>query len=139
MIEVFLDTSYAISLSVVSDQKHNLAVEIAKQLRLDKTRLVVTRAVMLEIGNSLAKARYRAAAFALLSALEHDPLVEIIELRTEDYQAAMQLFQNRSDKEWGLVDCISFVVMQRRGLFEALTADGHFVQAGFRALLLEEI
>jgi predicted nucleic acid-binding protein len=139
MIEVFLDTSYAISLSVVSDQKHTLAVEIAKQLRLDKTRLVVTRAVMLEIGNSLAKARYRTAAFALLSALEHDPLVEIIELGTEDYQAAMQLFQNRSDKEWGLVDCISFIIMQRRGLFEALTADGHFVQAGFRALLLEKI
>lgn len=137
MSEVFLDTSYAISLSVVSDQKHGQAIALAQQLRGNKTRLVVTRAVMLEIGNSLSKARYRTAAIALLNALEFDPLVEIIELSLEDYQAALALFQNRDDKEWGLVDCISFVVMQRRGMFEALTADSHFVQAGFKALLLE--
>jgi uncharacterized protein len=137
MIEVFLDTSYAISLAVESDQKHVQALRLALQLQKDQTRLVVTRAVMLEIGNSLSKARYRSAGFALLSALESDPMVEILELTLEDYQAALTLFQSRTDKEWGLVDCISFVVMQQRGLFEALTADGHFVQAGFRALLLE--
>ena len=32
-------------------------------------------------------------------------------------------------------DCISFVVMQDEGLTEALTGDGHFEQAGFKALL----
>jgi uncharacterized protein len=137
MIEVFLDTSYAISLAVVSDQLHPRALALAQQLRNDKTRLIVTRAVMLEIGNSLSKARYRNAAIALLNALEADPLVEILELSLTDYQAALSLFTQRHDKEWGLVDCISFVVMQKRGLYEALTADGHFVQAGFRALLLE--
>jgi uncharacterized protein len=137
MIEVFLDTSYAISLAVVSDQLHPRALALAQQLRNDKTRLIVTRAVMLEIGNSLSKARYRNAAIALLNALEADPLVEILELSLTDYQAALSLFTQRHDKEWGLVDCISFVVMQKRGLYEALTTDGHFVQAGFRALLLE--
>ena len=137
MTEAFLDTSYAISLSVVTDQKHTVAVALARQLRADKTRLLVTRAVMLEIGNSLSKARYRAAALALLNALEVDASVEIIELNADDYRAAMQMFQSHTDKEWGLVDCISFVVMRRRGLSDALTADSHFVQAGFRALLLE--
>jgi predicted nucleic acid-binding protein len=39
------------------------------------------------------------------------------------------------DKEWSLTDCLSFVVMQQRGLTEALTPDEHFVQAGFKALL----
>ena len=34
-------------------------------------------------------------------------------------------------------DCISFVVMQEHGLWEALTGDYHFEQAGFRALLKE--
>jgi uncharacterized protein len=139
MIEVFLDTSYAISLAVVSDQLHPQALALAQQLRNDKTRLIVTRAVMLEIGNSLSKARYRNAAIALLNALEVDPLVEIVDLNLEDYQTAFALFQQRSDKEWGLVDCISFVIMKQRGLYEALTADGHFVQAGFRALLLEHV
>ena len=106
MTEAFLDTSYAISLSVVTDQKHMAAVVLARQLRADKTRLLVTRAVMLEIGNSLSKARYRAAALALLNALEVDASVEIIELNADDYRAAMQMFQSHTDKEWGLVDCI---------------------------------
>lgn len=33
-------------------------------------------------------------------------------------------------------DCISFVVMREKNLIDALTADRHFIQAGFRALLL---
>lgn len=45
-----------------------------------------------------------------------------------------QYHKQMDDKQWGLVDCISFVVMRERGIDEALTADHHFVQAGFRAL-----
>jgi predicted nucleic acid-binding protein len=45
------------------------------------------------------------------------------------------LYRKHADKEWGLTDCLSFVVMTRRGLTEALTADEHFRQAGFRPLL----
>ena len=41
-------------------------------------------------------------------------------------------------KEWGLIGCASFVVMTERGLTKALTADEHFRQAGFRALLRED-
>lgn len=41
------------------------------------------------------------------------------------------------DKEWGMTDCISFVVMQDMGIIDALTTDDHFRQAGFRALLIE--
>ncbi len=41
------------------------------------------------------------------------------------------------DKEWGLVDCVSFVVMREHGIEAALTTDRHFIQAGFRALLRE--
>ena len=37
-----------------------------------------------------------------------------------------------------LTDCISFVVMEERGLSEALTSDHHFEQAGFSVLLQQE-
>jgi predicted nucleic acid-binding protein len=41
------------------------------------------------------------------------------------------LLKARQDKDWSLVDASSFVVMQRYGITEALTIDGHFRQAGF--------
>ena len=49
---------------------------------------------------------------------------------------AWKLFEDRLDKTWSLVDCASFVVMEERGLTEALTTDRHFKQAGFVRLLL---
>lgn len=52
-------------------------------------------------------------------------------------KSSFELYRNRPDKEWGMTDYISFVIMQERGISDALTADDHFRQAGFRALLLE--
>jgi len=43
-----------------------------------------------------------------------------------------------ADKEWGITDCYSFAVMRSLGVNAALTADHHFEQAGFDALLLRE-
>jgi len=45
----------------------------------------------------------------------------------------MSLHNSRPDKHWSLTDCISFVVMQQRGLQRALAYDHHFEQAGFEA------
>ena len=99
--------------------------------------MITTRAVVLEIGNALSTLRYRAAAIELLDSLEEDPNVEIIPLSDELYNRGMELYRQRPDKEWGITDCISFVVMEDYGLTEALTTDEHFKQAGFRALLIE--
>ncbi len=68
--EVFLDTAYAIALSSTNDQFHARAVALAEQLEALGTRLVTTRAVLLEIGNALSKQRYRQAAVQLLASLE---------------------------------------------------------------------
>jgi uncharacterized protein len=136
MKPVFLDTSFAISLSVKSDLLHPRAVQLAEQMRLENAKLVTTRAVILEIGNSLSKLRYRRAAILLLESLEQDSQVDIIEINTDLYEKAFELFCTRPDKEWGLVDCISFVIMTQNQIQQALSADHHFLQAGFEALLV---
>jgi predicted nucleic acid-binding protein len=136
--EVFLDSGYAIALSVESDEHHPRAEELAEQLEAERTRLVTTRAILLEIGNALSKKRYRNAAVELLDALEQDATIEIVPLSEELFAQAFEFFRSRPDKEWGLVDCVSFIVMRKRGLTEALTPDKHYEQAGFRALLRNE-
>jgi predicted nucleic acid-binding protein len=136
--ELFLDASYVIALSSISDKHHEQALTLAREIEIDPTiRLVTTRAVLLEIGNALARQKYRSIAVQLLNSLENDSTVAIIPLSEALCAAAMQLFQARADKEWGLTDCVSFVVMQERAITDALTADAHFLQAGFRPLLLE--
>lgn len=136
--EVFLDASYVIALSAPTDEHHDRAGELAEQMETEETRLVTTRAVLLEIGNALSRMRYRRAAVELLDALENDPGVEIVPVTEQLYKTAFGLYRDRPDKEWGITDCLSFVVMEDRGLTESLTADDHFRQAGFRALLLED-
>ncbi len=64
--------------------------------------------------------------------------VTIVLLSEDLYARAFRLYRERADKEWGLTDCVSFVVMQERKISEALTTDEHFQQAGFHALLLED-
>ncbi|MFO0968025.1 MAG: hypothetical protein U0793_20915 [Gemmataceae bacterium] len=61
--------------------------------------------------------------------------MEIVPLSEDLYAEAVTLYRARPDKEWGLTDCVSFVVMTQRRITEALTADEHFEQAGFKAIL----
>jgi len=67
--------------------------------------------------------------------LQNDPEVTIVPASADLWQRGVTLFAGRPDKDWSLTDCISFVVMQERGLTAALTADRHFEHAGFVALL----
>ena len=137
MTRLFLDTSFAVALSSPKDHHHPRALALARDLERLGYQMVTTRAVILEIGNSLSRLRYRSRGVALLEFLETDPRVEIVPLSEDLYQKGFEIFRRRHDKEWSLVDCMSFVVMQDRGLKDSLTTDDHFRQAGFRALLLE--
>jgi uncharacterized protein len=134
--EVFLDTSFAVALTVASDRHHAQALALADEAVRTRAKLVTTAAVVLEIGNSLARARYRASAVDVLTSLRIDPRVEIVPLTDDLLSGAFERYQARRDKEWGLTDCVSFLVMERRGLVDVLTADDHFRQAGFRPLML---
>lgn len=133
--EIFLDTAYAIALSSSRYRHHQKALLLAEQLEIEGTKLITTRAILLEIRNALSKLPYRDAAIELLISPEEDENIEIILLTEELYRKAFELYQQRIDKEWSLTDCISFIVMGEKNLQEALTTDKHFEQAGFKALL----
>jgi predicted nucleic acid-binding protein len=60
--DLFLDTSYAIALSSPSDTGHERAVALSLEIERLKPAIVTTRPVLIEIGNALAKPKYRSAA-----------------------------------------------------------------------------
>jgi predicted nucleic acid-binding protein len=96
-----------------------------------------TEAVIIEIGNALA-AGLRAEAVRFFEAIPRTSNLKVVPVTSALLESAINLYRDRPDKDWGLTDCISFEVMRENSLAEALTADRHFIQAGFRALLLEE-
>ncbi len=119
-VDLFLDASYAIALSSSGDAPHNQARALARSFDTAVTRIVTTQAVLLEIANALSRQRYRSAAVAVLESLAADSRVEVVPLSQSLYDRALRLFRDRPDKDWGLTDCISFVVMGDRGLTDAL-------------------
>ncbi len=71
----------------------------------------------------------------MVSRLRDKTKFEIVPATFELFEAGLLLHANRANKDWSLTDCISFIVMERRGLGRALAYDQHFEQAGFEALL----
>ena len=133
--EVFLDAAYLIALAQPGDEHHRKARQISGALNSNRTRIVTSRAVLLEVGNSLSKTRLRPVAISLLGMIEKTELVEIVPLTEDLVRDGWKLFCQRPDKEWSWADCISFVVMRERRIRQALTTDEHFEQAGFITLL----
>jgi predicted nucleic acid-binding protein len=64
--------------------------------------------------------------------------VEVVPFQSELVDAAVTLYGARSDKGWSLTDCLTFVIMERQHLTEALTTDRHFEQANLKARMLEQ-
>ncbi len=131
----FVDASGWIALVNRNDGLHQQAVRLFQQ-RLDEGRGFVTSSVvLLEVGNWLSPVPLRPLASRLLERIEHSQRIEVVDLTPELCRKGWQLYGQRADKEWGAIDCISFIIMQERSLLEALTGDRHFQQAGFSALL----
>lgn len=97
-------------------------------------RLTTTEWVLMEVADALSAPAARTTAVAFLQAVRADPSFDVVGYFPAVYQAGFDLFAARTDKAWSLTDCISFTVMTKRRISEALTADHHFEQAGFRAV-----
>jgi len=133
MKSVFADTFHFLALLKADDPYHTRAAEMHR-VRWEK--IVTTDCVLLETGDACCEAADHGDFLALYDSLPKDRRVEIVRLTPGLLERGVALFRSRPDKDWPLTDCISFVVMQEHSLTEALTADHHFEQAGFKALLV---
>ncbi len=90
---------------------------------------------MLEVGDALCSQSLRQNTANFLQNIYQLKSTKIITFSQNLLQSGLNLYEQRSDKDWSLTDCISFVVMQREQIQEAFTSDKHFEQAGFIRLL----
>ena len=132
MNSVFADTSYYIALVNPRDMVFDAAGGFTRRFH---GTMYTTEYVLLETANRLSRSGDRGLFLELFKRLNDDPDIVVVEASKELFKQGLNIYAKRPDKDWSLTDCISFVVMKQHGLTEALTADRHFDQAGFRALL----
>ena len=133
---VLLDTVFLQARYNRLDPYHARAEAWAPLLRV-MTEVWITEAVLIELANAMSAAN-RAWAWQFIESAYKTANIRVVPVETQLFHRGLDLYRRRADKQWGLTDCISFVVMSENGLSDALTADRHFVQAGFNALLLQD-
>jgi len=130
--KIFVDTLFIVALINKRDQYHQAALAFAKQL--ESYPLITTDVIFLEVGNTLSS-NYKNEAVELMEKFLASDDVEVVRLTPDLLEQSLTLYKKHQDKSWGLVDCVSFVVMKHSQVTQALTFDKHFVQAGFQALM----
>lgn len=131
---VFVDTAFVQALLNKNDTYHEQARRLLPYIH-QSHQVWITEAVLTEIANALSGS-LRSSAVRFINSCYTTPNIVVQSVTTDLFHKGVTLYHQRDDKQWGLTDCISFVVMQEQGLYEAAASDKHFIQAGYTALLL---
>jgi uncharacterized protein len=132
---VFADALYWGATLHPHDQYRAQAIRAREALGV--VRLITTDEVLTELLDGLAERGTHlreAAAHAVRKILDH-PGVSVHQQSRESFLAGLRFYEQRYDKGYSLVDCISMTTMRRRGIAEILTNDHHFKQEGFNVVL----
>jgi predicted nucleic acid-binding protein len=137
MRRVFADAGYWIALLNPKDGLHPKALEVSTTL--ERSRIVTSEMVLTEVLNAFAGRGevLRDAACTLVDRIRSNANAEIAPMTSSAFRAALERYRARTDKTWGLTDCTSFLIMEQKGITDALSADRDFQQAGFNALMVE--
>ncbi|MCA1847216.1 MAG: VapC toxin family PIN domain ribonuclease, partial [Actinobacteria bacterium] len=94
-------------------------------------RMVTTEWVLGETWTLTLRRGNHDGAFSCIEAIRRLPGVEIETVTPADLSAAWAWLKRHDERRYSFVDAVSFRVMQRRRLTEALAFDGDFAAAGF--------
>jgi predicted nucleic acid-binding protein len=130
---VLLDTSGLLCFIHRDEPQHQTAVGLISN---SKTVLLTHNYVLAEL-IALALIRRFPRHTALMYTLEliENPNIEMVWVDEPLHREAMDLLLARQDKTYSLCDAVSFILMRKKGIREALTTDKHFEQEGFIRLL----
>ena len=72
----------------------------------------------------------RNIALKVIDEILRDPDITIVPQSAETFAKGFELYRNRLDKGYSLVDCISMNTMDNYSITQVLTSDHHFDQEG---------
>jgi len=132
---VFADTLYWGASLHPQDQYRVPAVRA--RAAIGEALLVTTDEVLTELLDGLAQRgpNLREVGAQAVRKILTDARVMVHPQSRTSFLAGLRLYEQRFDKGYSLVDCVSMTTMRRHGITQILTNDHHFTQEGFKALL----
>ena len=131
MKRFFVDTSFWIALELSDDQNHDTALKFWSSIDFETVRLATTSYVLDESVTFLNSRNAHQNAVQLGESILLSHYIELIHIDLDTFFEGWESFKKYDDKRFSLTDCISFVVMRRLGLQDALSFDSDFEQIGF--------
>jgi len=127
----FADTWFWIGLLHEPDQHHKIATAVYK--KIGDPQIVTSEMVLTEVLNVFRKfgPRWRTICCDYIDLLRTRAEIMVIGQTSDYFRRGVAKYRRHRDKEWSLVDCTSFLIMEEHGIQRALTGDRHFAQAGF--------
>jgi uncharacterized protein len=110
----------------VSDGLHVRAQQVMRDLRQQNAQLMTTEFVLLEVADALSGPSLRGYTVIFVNGLRRLAILHIFPATSGLLADGWMLYSQRPDKEWGLTDCTSFVVMTQEHITQAFTSDHHF-------------
>ncbi len=125
----FVDSSAYYALTDPRDDNHAAAVSVAQNLAREGSDLYTTNFVTAEAHSLILNRTDRDTAERFLDRL-YAGSTHIIRATEGDERRPREIIHQQRDKEYSLVDAISFAVMARLHLRQAWSYDQHFSQFG---------
>ena len=126
---IFLDTSFVYALADEGDPNHERAKELFRQALESDEDLLTHNYILVE---SVALLQSRLRLDQALRFLRESEDFHIHWVTPQDHRQGVNLLKERGRRGLSLVDCVSFVVMRRHRVREALAFDPDFEREGFK-------
>jgi predicted nucleic acid-binding protein len=131
---LFADTFYWVALLNPGDAFHAEVVAFGRGF--GTARLITTDEVLTEVLNWFGRSGpyWRSQATSMVHDLRSDPDTQVLPQSRAEFDAALALYEARTDKAYSLTDCRSMLALRALSITEVLTNDHHFTQEGFTIL-----
>ena len=135
---IYVDSSYLIALLDSGDENFEAAHRLRLRFLQDQQLVLVTvrdalNELLAHFSRSGSSTRRQIARFVRRALT--DPRYRIESVDPDLYDDALDLYENRHDKRYSMVDCLGMTIMRRDGIDEVVTTDRDFVQEGFANLM----
>lgn len=133
---IFLDTGFLLALVSRRDENHERAKEVLNTYRgLSLWEMALTTNHV--VSETITAVRFKAEpsnldksheiAVELGRGLYDGDFGRVYQVSAEEERTAYEYFVRHRDKKYSFVDCVSFVIMEKLGIREALSVDEDFM------------